>query len=456
MIRFPYLLFAVTTASLCSVQAAPAPATAVNPQLQKKLQDILRNMVKVGSDDFYDAAVLVLDATGDESSFLPMMEKAAAAGSSAAQYWLAAQRLPFAEPGSQKFKDVMALLDKAVKGKYSPALILRAQIKTQLGDTDGAMADLMEACRFGNPKARAIYLMQSGRLSSGDYTLPEIASELSKNNFYLEEIIANFQTTDEAAYKWMRRASDHGSPTAACILSQIPDRDAVDALGDLKLAAERHNVLAIYTYGLFCYQGDTVCEGYQNNPQEAKRYLQLAAMLGSPEAAASLAEFYAIGNFEGASPTRIYRLFEFAARYGLPNAIAGVGYCKVLGSGGERDVESGLKMMMYARDKGDLWVNRALASLYFNGCPGVKPDLRKALDYLSADAVQGGVYSYAIAAGLAAVGTSENPPDPSMSAYYLDSVMQIPEIADDARRVYDIIVTTKEWHFMPNLENAAK
>ena len=453
---FSYLLFAVASASVCAVHAAPSSKVVADAQLQQKLLDVLRNMVKTGSDDFYDAAVLVLDATGDESAFLPMMEKAAAAGSSAAQYWLVVQRLPFVEPGTKEFSDVMLLLNKAVKGKYSPALILSAQVKAQSGDTNGALADLMEACRLGNPKARAIYLMQTGRLASGNYELPEIASELKKKNYYLEEIIASMQTSEQAAYEWMRRAKEHGSNTAPCILSQIPERTAAEALPDLKLAAERHNVMALYMYGLVCYQGSALESEFTDNPVEAKRLLQLAAMLGSPEACCTLAEFYAIGNFDGVSPERIYKLFEYAARYGLPNGVAGVGFCKVLGAGCKADVELGLKLMMSARDKGAQWVNRALASLYFNGCAGIKPDLRKALDFLSEDAVQGGVFSYSIAAGIAAVGTSENSPDTSMAEYYLNSALSIPEIAAESRRMYDIIVTTKEWYFMPVLEKSVK
>lgn len=453
---FSYLLLAAASASVGAVHAAPSAPTIANAQLQQKLVEILRNMVKIGSDDFYDAAVLVLNATGDESALWPMMEKAAAAGSSAAQYWLAVQKLPFAELGSQEYNDVMLLLNKAVKGKYSPALILSAQVKAQNGDTNGALADLMEACRLGNPKARAIYLMQTGRLQPGNLELPEIASELKKKNHYLEELIAGMQTTEQGAYEWMIRAKEHGSPTAPCILSQIPERTAEEALPDLKLAAERHNIMALYMYGLIHYQGSALSAEFKDNPAEAKRFLQLAAMLGSPDAAAILAEFYAIGHFAGSTPERTYKLFAFAARYGLPNGIAGVGLCKVLGAGCKADVDLGLKLMNSARDKGGQWVNKALASIYFNGCAGIKPDLRKALDFLSEDAVRGGVLSCSLAAGIAALGNSENPADASMAEYYLDAATSIPEFAEEARRMYNIIVTKKEWYFMPVLEKSVK
>lgn len=453
---FSHLLLAVASASVCAVHAAPSTPTVAAAQLQQKFVEVLRNMVKTGSDDFYDAAVLVLNATGDESVFLPMMEKAAAAGSSAAQYWLAVQKLPFTESGSKEYDEAMLMLNKAVKGKYSPALILSAQVKAQLGDTNGALADLMEACRLGNPKARAIYLMQTGRLEPGNLELPEIASELKKKNYYLEELIAGMQTTEQAAYEWINRAKEHGSPTAPCLLSQIPERTPEEALPDLKLAAERHNIMALYMYGVVRYQGSALSAEFEENPAEAKQLLQLAAMLGSPEASAILAEFYAIGHFAGATPERTYKLFAYAARYGLPNGIAGVGLCKVLGAGCKADVDLGLKLLNSARDKGGQWANKALASLYFNGCAGIKPDLRKALDFLSEDAVHGGVLSYSLAAGIAAVGTSENPADSSMAEYYLDVATSMPEFAEEARRMYNIIVAKKEWYFMPVLEKSVK
>lgn len=457
MLRYISLLMAFASASVCVAQAAPAPVVSDNAQLQQKLQEVLRGMVKSGSEDFYEAAALVLNATGDESAFLPMMEKAAAAGSSAAQYWLALRRLPVAAPGTADYAQLVKWVEQAVSGKYTPAMILASQLKAE-SNPQAALSVLMDACRLGNAKARALYLLQSGRLATGNLALPEVASELKKNNHYLEEIVANLQTSELKAFEWMQKAALHGSPTAPYILSQtlMPGDTEQDCLDRLKTAVERHNVMALYMYGLVNLRGNEFYEGVQNNAVEAKRLLQLAAMLGAPEAAVQLAVFYSTGELSGADATRIYRLFEYAAQCGAPAGMAGVGVCKVLGAGCNADVDGGLKLLHAARDKGDQWVNKALASLYFNGCADLKPDLRKALDYLSADAAQGGYYSYAIAAGLAAVGNEAAPPDAAMADFYLTEALSNPDIADVARRMYDVIVESKSWYFMPVLEQSVQ
>lgn len=454
MIRMSSLLLALALGSLHPLHAEPAPATVNTAQLEQQLLDVLRAMVKTGSEDFYDAAVLVLNATGDESAFLPMMKKAAAAGSSSAQYWVAMSLLPTAMPGSADYAEMERMLDKAVSGKYSPALIMAARVKAET-DAQASLRYLMEACRYGNAKARALYLLQSGRIQAGNLSLPEVASELKKNNYYLEEIIANMQTTDAQALEWLRKADAHGSVTAPYVFSQslLPDETDADRLNHLRRAAERHNVMAMFLYGSVLLRGEAVYEGVKKDPAEALRLMQLASMLGSPDAAAQLAVLFSTGELEGATPARIYNLFEHAHRCGLVEGSAGVGLCKLLGSGCPRDTEAGLAMMLKARDAGARWVNQVLASIYFNGCEGVKPDMRRALDYLTDDAIAGGVYSYAIAAGISRLGNDGTPSDASMSDYYLQNALQ--NAADPAavQKVYDAIIISKSWQSMPVLEN---
>ena len=129
MTRCTSLLLALAVAPLCPAQSAPAPVVVDNAQLTQQLQAVLRDMVKAGSEDFYEAAALVLRATGDESAFLPLMEKAAASGSSAAQYWVAMRKLPFTGAEASSMTEVTRLVDRAVNGKYSPALVLASQLK---------------------------------------------------------------------------------------------------------------------------------------------------------------------------------------------------------------------------------------------------------------------------------------------------------------------------------------
>lgn len=456
MTRCTSLLLALAVAPLCPAQSAPAPVVVDNAQLTQQLQAVLRDMVKAGSEDFYEAAALVLRTTGDESAFLPLMEKAAAAGSSAAQYWVAMRKLPFTGADAASMAEVTRLVDRGVNGKYSPALVLASQLKAQT-DAQTSRSLLMQACGMGNAKARALYLLQSGRLSAGNFTLPEIASELKKKNHYLEEIIASLQTNEQESLKWMRAAMEHGSATAPYILSQVvlPHETELESLKRLKFAAERHNVMAMFLYGIALMSADQIDCGIQANPEEGIRLIQIAAMLGSPEAASQLAMYYALGKIEGVTVERIYKLFEYSHLCGLAEGTAGVGLCKVLGAGCKADVDTGVQMMLAARDKGALWVNQALASVYYHGYHGMKPDMERTMNYLAADAAQDSVYAYAIAAGLSALGNTNTPPNPSMAEFYLkEALNRMPAYADQIQRAYDAIIATKSWHFAPWLEKA--
>lgn len=457
MTRFTSLLLALAVAPLCPAQSAPAPVAVDNAQLTQQLQAVLRDMVKTGSEDFYDAAAFVLRTTGDESAFLPLMEKAAAAGSSSAQYWVAMRKLPFTGADASSFAEVNRLVDRAVNGKYSPAMILASQLKAQT-DMQASRSLLMQACGLGNAKARALYLLQSGRLTTGNFTLPEIASELKKKNHYLEEIIASLQTSEQETIKWMSAAMEHGSATAPYILSQVvlPNETEAESLKRLKLAADRHNVMALFLYGVALMSAEQLDCGIQGNPEEGMRLIQIAAMLGSPEAASQLGTYYALGRVKGVNAKRIYLLHEYAHLCGLPEGTAGLGLCKVLGAGCKPDVKNGIQMMLTARDKGALWVNQALASVYYHGYHDLKPDMKKALDYLAADAAQDGIYAYAIAAGLSALGNADTPPNPTMAEFYLKQALESkPQYAAEIRQAYDAIIATKNWYSMPLLEQEA-
>ena len=58
MTRCTSLLLALAVAPLCPAQSAPALAAVDNAQLTQQLQAVLRDMVKAGSEDFYEAEKL--------------------------------------------------------------------------------------------------------------------------------------------------------------------------------------------------------------------------------------------------------------------------------------------------------------------------------------------------------------------------------------------------------------
>lgn len=473
MTRYALLLLALSAVAV-PVNAAPVAANSTSVvTAEQKLLKALQGIEEKDSEDFYNAALTVLETTGDETLFYPMMLTAATKGNAAAQTWVATFNLPTTDSDSAEYKAIMKQVDAAAAKNYAPALILAAQLRAQT-DADAATSLLMKACLAGSSKAKALYLLQSGRIASGDFSLPEIQSELKKQNHYLEELLGSVTALagkEAEALDWMLKAEAHGSATAAYMLLSVnvPGETQEDYLKHLHLAVERHHLMAMYTYGaLLCRADEHPAAqqlGIKKDVQQGRKLLQLASMLGSAESATDLAMFYIQGLFDSVPAERIYRLFEYGHRCGVAEGSAGVGYCKVLGAGCEQDVQKGLEMMLAARDAGALWVNQALASIYFNGSGGIAPDMRKAVDYLMADVVSGGTYSYAVMAAITALGNAQQGPNANTAKVYLelakepnpahDAATQI-QRAEKMQTVYDAIVSSGTWCFAPELEKAAK
>lgn len=449
------------------VQEAAGATAGVPQTVDARLAQVLDAMVKTNDEDFYEAARVVLEGTGDETALLPMMQAAAKQGNAAAITWVCMYNIPFVSNDKAAFKRLLDKLKVAAEAKYVPAMVLLSQMSLAEQENE-AKAWLMEACKSGNRKARALYLLQSGRLEPSKLNAPEVVSELKKGNYYLEELVAGAQTSEAEAMRWMLLAEEHGSNTAPYLLSQT-EKNPAKAARHLQLAVERHNVMAMYLYGVLLQRADSLDVsqqlGLKPNAQEAYKNLAIAAMLSSPEAASAIAMAYANGELKDAPPERIYRLFEYAHKCGLAEGSAGVGYCMVLGVGCKRDEEQGMSMLKVARDRGALWVNQALASIYFNGAGSIKPDMRKALDALSDDAASGSVYAYAIMAGIAALGNESAKPDTSAAEVYMSFAKAINprvdaqtniRVAEHADKTYKAIVTSKSWCFFPKLVKSSR
>lgn len=120
----------------------------------------------------------------------------------------------------------------------------------------------------------------------------------------------------------------------------------------------------------------------------------------------------------------------------------------VLGAGCRQDAEAGVALMEQARDKGAQWVNQALASMYFNG-DGVKADMRKAMDALSEDYLNGSRHAYAMMAALTAIGNESARPNPSTARVYLNMAIQNGDM--EAQAYYDAFVKEGKWRFLEEL-----
>ena len=450
-------LFLLTLACAGSLTAVAAPAkvtaSAVGQSVEKRLNAILQSMVKKNSEDFYEAAAAVYDSTaGDESVFFTLMQKAAQKGNPAAQLWLARFYAMQAPGDASAATKALRLMEQAAAKKYVPAMVEYAGSSHVQNTTEAqqkrALAVLMDACKLGSAKARALYLMLTGRMSSGGLTQPEIASELKKKNYYLEEMVAAMQPDSQSGMVWMVRASEHGSAFAPFALCQVVSPEEAD--GYMKLAVERHLPAALGHVGTRMVLTETVkVDGMDEKAhKEGLRMLSLSAMMCTPSSLQMLAYFYANGQGGAVSKERIYELFRLAHAAGEPDGTAGMGYCMVLGAGCRQDAEAGVALMEQARDKGAQWVNQALASMYFNG-DGVKADMRKAMDALSEDYLNGSRHAYAMMAALTAIGNESARPNPSTARVYLNMAIQNGDM--EAQAYYDAFVKEGKWRFLEEL-----
>ncbi len=408
----------------------------------------LSHVLQSQSEDLYPVAVAVLQSGGSESDFFRLMNLACDAANPVAQKWKAQQLLQsvaaaqadlLTSPDAVRARDLMK---SAADAGYVPAQVEMARYA---GSGVGAAASeaeglryLMQACRSGSSRARAAYLLLSGRLNTGKFDTPEISSELGKQNYHLEEVIASLYGDSPEALEWLEKASAHGSPTAAFMLGQSKlQSDEAAALALLKLSAERHLPEALATHGVIQLSQQQGKEGLQN--------LQLAFMLGYTPAVTTLAAQF-IRQPETYSPERVFELYRLGDTLQDDRSSVAYAYCLVTGRGCSASPEKGVEMLRQLADAGSPYANVALADLYFNGC-GVEPNMMKAVNYLGEADAAGVPNAYVLMAVLTQLGNAAAPPDSRRAELYLKMAVERGE--SGAQQLFDAMIQEKEWHFLP-------
>ncbi len=438
---------------------AEEPAAA----LATRLRAVLDEIEKAHGQDVYGAAELVLRETGDPTAFYSLMEEASKAGSAVATAWLLPleiTRLGVAGAtlaNDPRAVELRARVVAAARKGYRPAYVLASNLLGRGigGEEDRAAASryLVEGSKAGCPQARAGYLLFSGRLAKGGAREPAVAAELDRNNFYLEEMLAQAAGDTPEGVSWLRRAMAHGSALAPYMLTQsqaaaLPEADALEYL---KLAVERHHVDAMDFLGNLSLRARelnaTAGTALKEDAEGGLNLLRHAAALGQAEAAQSLATAMAQGMVGPVSAPQVCALYRMAAEQGDPQGLAGYGYCLMAGRGCTADPARGEELLRRGIEKGAQWGNQALASACFNGL-GVKPDLRRAVNALGEDAAMGSLHAYAIMAAITALGNEGTAPDAFRARIYLEMAK---DEDPEAQAVYDAIIAAKDWRFLPEL-----
>ncbi|MBQ3142997.1 MAG: sel1 repeat family protein [Akkermansia sp.] len=410
----------------------------------------LTQVLQSQSEDLYSVAVAVLQSGGTEADFFRLMNQACDAANPVAQKWkaqLLLQSVAAAQADLLTSPDAMRareLMKAAAEAGYVPAQVEMARyagigVGAAASESEG-LRYLMQACRSGSSRARAAYLLLSGRLNTGKFDAPEIASELGKNNYHLEEVIASLYGDSAEALEWLEKASAHGSPSAAFMLGQSKlQSDEAAALALLKLSAERHLPEALATHGVIQMSQQQGKEGLQN--------LQLAFMLGYTPAASTLAAQFIL-QAETYSPERVFELYRLGDALQDARSSVAYAYCLVTGRGCSAAQEKGVEMLRQLADDGSPYANVALADLYFNGC-GVESNMMKAVNYLGEADAAGVPNAYVLMAVLTQLGNAAAAPDSRRAELYLKMAAERGE--QNPQQLFDAMIQQKEWHFLPSV-----
>lgn len=416
------------------------------------------------SEDLGPAVNAALDATGgDEQAYYRLMREAADARHPVALSWTAGQLLRqlHAQGGdlvnSAEAKRLRAMLEQAASAGYIPAVVEMAHI---CGSGVGAAADeaegmkhLMQACKAGSPRARAAYLLLSGRLEKEGASGAAVAAELKKNNYHVEEFLSGLtaKTNETQSLEWMTKAASHGSPRAAYRLGMYYLQQGKEALGHdfLKQAAAQNSPEALAQLAALTLPGVELTPALQSiikpDTETAIRLFQRSVLLGYTPALIPLAgEYYKQpGKY---SAERVFELYRLSADAGDPRGGVAYAHCLVTGRGCQADTERGIRILNQLVDAGVPFANMSLADLYFNGT-GVQPDMRKALSSLSAAASAGVPQCYTLMAVLAQLGNAAKASDPARASLYLRMAEERGEIA--SRETFDAMVKAGSWKFIP-------
>lgn len=453
MKQFLYLL----PLAICPVYAQVADA-------QSACMAALDSVRNAQSDQMGPVITAVMDATGgDERAYADLLRKAADAGHPVALTWLAQQSLLQVQTqgldlqNSPEAQRLRAVMEQAASQGYIPAVVEMAHYSgSGIGaapDEKKGMEYLMQACKANNPRARAAYLLLTGRLEKEGADGAAVAAELKRQNHYVEEFLSAFSArTDEArSLEWMTQAATHGSASAACALALHYIQQGKDALGYefLKQAVERDNPEAMAQLAAMSLPGAQLNDGLKTlikpDTETAIRLFRRAVLLGYTPALIPLAGEYH-KQPEKYGPERVFELYRKAADSGDARGGVAYAYCLVAGRGCTPDAERGLRILNQLVDAGVPFANMALADLYFNGT-GVPADMTKAIRCLNSAASVGVPQSYTLMAVISQLGNAAKASDPSRARVYLRMAEERGEIAP--QQTFDAMVKAGSWKFMP-------
>lgn len=372
------------------------PAHPSAPQLHaneyKKFVTQLKDIAKANSFDLSPAIYIVLKATNDEFAASLWMQRAADEGIAPARFFVAQQSLlflPEEQYKSPETKKAAALLKKASDTKYVPAMqeyskCLRNGIGT-IKNEQGAERLLIEACSSGSFETRFEWLKQTGRLSTyTDIQRAEVKAEIERGNHHILHHISLLAPDDATITQILIQAAGKGNSHALYELSELyKNIDIAKSYKLLNLAVRNRNPDALYRMAMYLIEPTTSLEinvGPIKNPAEGLLMLKMAAMLGQPDAHATLARIYYTGKHGlKKDVSRAYSHVEAgAANANRADLLAAQGFMMLSGHGTKQNTDQGLNLLRIAANHKNTHAMSLLGYAYFTGL-GVEKNISTAL-----------------------------------------------------------------------------
>lgn len=420
--------------------------------------NLLKEMVEKNIDDFSDAILYILEATGnDEHAVFSWMNEAAISGNLAALRWVVGQELSnvsidkllTSEPRSAYRR----LTQIAAKGYLPARLDVASCLRLGLGterDEAAAIRQLEEASKSGNFLARFQLLLATKSLNLfADKDKPEVTYEIDRGNHHVSYFVSTLATDTTTQMAWIRRAAEQGSGEAYFVLSSLASHGhPKDSYVLLEEAARLHHPNALFVLG------DALCDTEGRIPQvraaEVKpdpvrgmRLLKTSALLGNPNAAILLATAYHEGNM-GLPQDDTKAFFHVSNPQVASNTacMSARGYMMLRGLGTKQNIPGGLDLLQQAVRTGYPMAFIYQAYANYKGL-GMKEDAHAAANLLSEAAALGAPEAYVYQAFITAKGGAGLAANEAQAQRYIRLAAM--DMGERAQQLYDSLILKGEW-----------
>lgn len=345
--------YLMSVAAFCLAFAAPLTAQQNAQTLPREITDAL------GRGDFLTARA-ALATIADED------------GNALAQFHLGVLLLQ-GQGGPMAQAQGIAMLEKAAAQDHAAASLLLARVYLT-GNTAGSPRDperaaalLLKAAEQGNAEAQYYLglLYQNGKGVEKDFeqafALFKSAAEngVQAAQYELSKAYANGRGTDVDEVKglqWLRAAADGGVGDAQLFLANALESgqgaplDRVEALGWYRRAAENGIPIAQRILGSkYLTGGDTTAP----DPNEAQRWLTLAAEAGDPGAMHNLAVAYGGDHKIARDDAKALKWYAAGSEAGLGRSTYALAQYQEFGRGLPADIKQAALLYRTAFEQGD-------------------------------------------------------------------------------------------------------